>query len=105
MINYVKSRYGDPIAADQHEISMGWYDNGGYLKPGYTMAFNGTGQAERVTTQAQDAQSNATLQRIEKKFDRLIDVTRQVPAGVGQHVGSAINGSAHDASFRARYPR
>jgi hypothetical protein len=32
-------------------------------------------------------------------------VLKQIPAGVGQHVGGAIGGAAADASFRSRYPR
>jgi hypothetical protein len=39
------------------------------------------------------------------RLDRLIQATQQVPAGVGRHVGGAINGAAHDASFNSRYPR
>lgn len=31
------------------------YDSGGWLQPGYTLAYNGTGQPERVTTAAQDS--------------------------------------------------
>lgn len=38
------------------------------------------------------------------RLDKLIDTTAAVPAGVGRHVGSAISGSAADASFRTRYP-
>lgn len=48
MLNYIKQRYGDPIAAENHEVAYGWYDHGGWLKPGYTMAYNGTGAPERV---------------------------------------------------------
>jgi len=48
MINYIRSRYGDPIAAWNHELSAGWYDQGGILPPGLTLAFNGTGHNEHV---------------------------------------------------------
>lgn len=31
MVNYIKSRYGDPIAADLHEKIFGWYHQGGVV--------------------------------------------------------------------------
>jgi hypothetical protein len=49
MINYIRQRYGTPEGAWAHESAYHWYDQGGYLMPGLTMAFNGTGQPERVT--------------------------------------------------------
>ena len=48
MLAYIKSRYGDPIAAWQHELSAGWYDRGGLLPPGLSLAYNTTGRAEVV---------------------------------------------------------
>jgi hypothetical protein len=49
MFNYIRQRYGNPSAAWAHEVSAGWYDQGGMLQPGYTMAYNGTGQPEKIT--------------------------------------------------------
>jgi TP901 family phage tail tape measure protein len=46
----------------------------------------------------------AALAAIADRLDRLIDVTRQVPAGVGRHVGGAISGAGRDASLAGRYP-
>lgn len=56
MINYIKTRpgYGDPIGAEAHEQAFGWYDNGGWLMPGQTVATNNTGQPERVVSPAQE---------------------------------------------------
>lgn len=48
MLNYIKQRYGDPEAAWAHEVAYGWYDHGGWLQPGYTLAYNGTGAPEPV---------------------------------------------------------
>jgi hypothetical protein len=101
MLNYIKDRYGDPDAAWAHEVQYGWYDRGGTLNPGYTLAYNGTGRAERVVSGGGDDVMNA----IADKLDTLIAVTGAVPAGVGRHVGGAINGAAADASHRQRYPR
>lgn len=106
MLNYISQRYGDPIGAEAHEVAFGWYDRGGPLKPGYTLAYNGTGRTEQVVS------GGASMDDVVAKLDQLIhtgqqnvDATRAVPSGVGHHVGSAINGSARDASFRSRYPR
>ena len=33
MVNYIKSRYGSPEAAWQHEVDYGWYSGGGQVKP------------------------------------------------------------------------
>jgi hypothetical protein len=48
MWDYMASSYGGPIGAAAHEQQYNWYDNGGWLKPGLTMAYNGTGKPERV---------------------------------------------------------
>jgi TP901 family phage tail tape measure protein len=48
MMNYIGQRYGSPNAAWAHEVSAGWYDRGGYLRPGWNLAYNGTGKTERV---------------------------------------------------------
>jgi hypothetical protein len=48
MLNYIAQRYGNPINAWAHEQAYNWYDHGGILKPGATMAYNGTGQNEYV---------------------------------------------------------
>lgn len=48
MIGYIRSRYGDPIGAWRHELSAGWYDQGGYLPTGLSLAYNGTGRPEPV---------------------------------------------------------
>lgn len=47
-LRYIAGRYGSPAAAWGHEVDFGWYDHGGYLKPGWTMAYNGTGRPEPV---------------------------------------------------------
>jgi hypothetical protein len=47
-LNYIRGRYGSPAAAERHELSAGWYDKGGWLMPGLTLAVNKTGRPERV---------------------------------------------------------
>jgi TP901 family phage tail tape measure protein len=49
-ISYMRDRYGSPNAAAAFWQGHHWYDQGGWLMPGMTMAYNGTGRPERVTT-------------------------------------------------------
>jgi hypothetical protein len=105
MLNYIQQRYGDPIAAEQHEVNYGWYDRGGPLKPGYTLAYNGTGRTEQVVAGKSMDDLSARLDQLHADMRDMVSATRAVPAGVGQHVGGAINSASHDASFRSRYPR
>ena len=54
-LRYIKSRYGSPASAwaRWNARSPHWYDAGGWLQPGATMAMNGTGQPEAILTAAQ----------------------------------------------------
>ncbi|WP_344568853.1 transglycosylase SLT domain-containing protein [Streptomyces axinellae] len=54
-MRYIKSRYGSPASAwaRWNARSPHWYDAGGWLQPGATMAMNGTGQPEAILTAAQ----------------------------------------------------
>jgi hypothetical protein len=51
-LRYIKARYHDPLGALAHEQQYGWYDNGGYLRPGM-VGLNGTGKPEPVFTSEQ----------------------------------------------------
>lgn len=56
-LNYIKSRpdYGSPSAAYAKWLSRSphWYDDGGWLPPGYTSVANHTGKPEAILTQDQ----------------------------------------------------
>jgi len=47
-LSYIKGRYGSPAGAWAHEMRFGWYDRGGWLPPGLSLALNQTGRPERV---------------------------------------------------------
>ena len=47
-LSYIKGRYGTPAGAWAHELQFGWYDRGGWLPPGLSLALNQTGRPERV---------------------------------------------------------
>jgi hypothetical protein len=48
MEGYMRARYGGAAGAAAHEASFNWYDQGGWLPPGLSMAYNGTGRPEPV---------------------------------------------------------
>lgn len=54
MFSYIAGRYGTPANAEQHELTAGWYDKGGYLPPGLSLAYNGLGRPEPVGAAAGD---------------------------------------------------
>jgi hypothetical protein len=47
-IGYIGGRYGSPAAAERHELAAHWYDAGGLMPPGVSIAVNSTGRPERV---------------------------------------------------------
>jgi SLT domain-containing protein len=55
-IRYIVSRYGNITKVQQANASKPpkGYDNGGWLPPGLTMAYNGTGKPERIRTAKQE---------------------------------------------------
>ena len=48
MMQYMLASYGGPIGAMLHERNYNWYDQGGWLPPGLSLAMNGTGRPEPV---------------------------------------------------------
>lgn len=57
---YIADRYGDPSKALEHHLATNWYEEGGWLKPGATMALNGTGSNEAILNRSQwDTASHA----------------------------------------------
>lgn len=63
---YIKARYGDPLNALSHGNSFGWYDSGGWLKPGL---LNGTGKPEAVLTPEESAGLRAAVTRQDIRLD------------------------------------
>jgi hypothetical protein len=52
-LSYIKGRYGSPAGAWAHSQRTGWYDEGGWLPPGPSLVYNGTGSPEPVLTSRQ----------------------------------------------------
>jgi len=59
-LRYIASRYGSPTGAQAFWQSHGWYDQGGILQPGTTLATNNTGRPEAILTQSQLATLTAS---------------------------------------------
>jgi hypothetical protein len=93
-----------------------WLDTGGWLRPGATMALNGTGGREAVLNPAQStaflalaeslrlaSASGGSTTGIEAKLERVIAAIRSSSAVTGGAVGDAINGATRSAFYRANY--
>ena len=97
MIGYIHSVYGDPINAAAHERNLNWYDDGGMLPVGASVAVNTTGRPELVTSQG-------GLAVLAAKLDRLIyAVERSGPASTAAGVAGAVNGASRQAARSALY--
>jgi hypothetical protein len=118
MMNYIAQRYGSPNAAWAHELSAGWYDRGGWARPGATLMLNGTGGREAVLTPSQSAamlalaeamrqsQVNSgpgTAGGIEARLERVIRAIERSSAATASGVGDVINGAARSSFYRAQY--
>lgn len=49
-LKYIQQRYTNPRNALDFHNRNNWYDNGGWLQPGKTMAWNATGRPEKVVS-------------------------------------------------------
>lgn len=54
-LSYIRGRYGSPLAAMAHEQRFNWYDKGGWLPTGLSLAMNATGKPERVVPPGGDS--------------------------------------------------
>ena len=52
-MRYISARYGTPIGAQSFWQRNHWYDDGGWLPTGNTLAMNGTGSPEAILTAPQ----------------------------------------------------
>jgi hypothetical protein len=99
MWNYMKSVYGGPQGAASHEATFNWYDGGGSLRPGLTLAVNASGRAESVLgSRAEDL-----LDELCGLVGQLIGVTAAVPSATSAGLGGALSAGARRAGYRAMY--
>lgn len=81
---YISGRYGNPAAAWAHEVANNWYDNGGWLMPGLTLAHNNTGRPERVSPP--DGQNIHITLEFGPNFQRATGLTQQQLADIRYEV-------------------
>jgi hypothetical protein len=95
-IRYMVDRYGSPNAAGAFWQGHHWYDGGGYLMPGVTMAYNGTGKPERIRTAEQEAAlgGGGPMDLSDSTIDRLASA---MVRGAGAVVFGRENVLARDA--------
>lgn len=108
-LGYIKGRYGSPAGAEQHELAYHWYDKGGALMPGFTLAYNGTGRPEMVLPGGGGGPAGpdrlvGELRALREEVRQLTGVAAAIPPRTGQHIAGAIGGAGADAAFRRRYP-
>jgi phage-related protein len=113
MMNYIAQRYGSANAAWAHELSAGWYDSGGWMKPG--IQINGTGRREAVLNPSQSeafmALAEATRlagqgngnSRIEQLLERVVAAVDRNATATGAAVGGALNGATRRAFYGSQY--
>lgn len=99
---YIASRYGTPASAWAHEVSVGWYDSGGWLMPGATVAINRTGKPERVSPPG--GATAGELSAVTSRLDRLIALMSAAPAANASALARSLNTSAGSAVTKAMYP-
>ena len=100
-MGYIRAVYGSPNAAYGAWLSRSphWYDRGGWLPPGATLAVNTTGAPERVVSGRTDMAMLSSLHRIEAL---LADGPYRTAAGVGDAVSGASRQAAKSARYSAR---
>jgi hypothetical protein len=62
MFSYIGGRYGSPANAWAHELNYHWYDQGGWLPPGISLAVNRTGYPEQVLPRGRAAAPSVVIQ-------------------------------------------
>lgn len=72
------------------------YDNGGYLPPGMSLSWNGTGRPEPVTTGSALEETNMLLRQ-------LIAVTQGSAHATGAQLGRTLNSTARSAAAGGQY--
>jgi len=98
-LGYIKGRYGSPGSAYGSWLSRSphWYDQGGWMPPGLSLSYNGTGgweRLERVTGSGSDG--------LARRLDRLIDAVERVAPGVADGINAAARSGAQRGYYATR---
>jgi SLT domain-containing protein len=93
-LRYIASKYGTPANAWAFHLAHNWYDDGGWLPPGVSIAVNNTGKPERVMGPGESA-----LERPLDLSDRTID---RLAVAMIRGAGAAISTSSYRQGVNAR---
>jgi hypothetical protein len=104
MINYIEGRYGNPINADSHERAYHWYDNGGMLPVGMSMALNTTGKPETVVAGTDMDELISAVDNVADLLSTLINVASKSPNRTASGISAALSGASRSAAYSALYP-
>ena len=74
-LQYIAQRYGSPTGAQAFWQRNRWYDEGGLLEPGTTVALNGTGQREHVLTNRQANTVDRMITDVQQRHASSSEVT------------------------------
>lgn len=75
-LRYISSRYHDPIGARAFWEGHRWYESGGYLQPGFTMAYNGTNKPETILNSRGETEIISMLHKTQLSYDSFNDAIR-----------------------------
>jgi hypothetical protein len=102
---YIKGRYGDPATAYASWLSHSphWYDSGGPLAPGLTLAANGTGSTEFVLTDSQYATAARALAHVTAQARSTPADRAPAPASAGLAPGDRVYLVVEDGPTLAAY--
>jgi hypothetical protein len=89
-LSYIKGRYGSPAGAEAHERAFNWYDRGGWLMPGVSMAVNATGSPELVTPNS----GPGSMAEVTALLRQLVAVTQAAPSRSAAGFARELNGAA-----------
>lgn len=102
MVGYMSGRYGGPQGAWAHELSNGWYDRGGNLPPGYTLAHNQSGRNEQVLSPDESEAfisfvKGGGLGSLGQQMERLISATHAQSNRTASALAQALNFASNTA--------
>lgn len=116
MVNYIRSRYGNPAAAWAHEVANNWYATGGPIDEPVTgvgrlsgaLYHFGENGREWVVPDGQMGRGGgddmtALLARQNALLERLIAVGEAAPHRTGVAMGDTLNGIARGSTYSAPY--
>jgi hypothetical protein len=90
--DYIAGRYGTPAGAWAHETAFNWYDRGGLLKPGLTLALNTSGRAEQVIPAAGPGGSGAAVIHVHLENRGVIGSKAELQAWLHQGIDELARG-------------